>query len=336
MILLGIVVTFAMNLLIPGRKIYDVRFVDFLTSIVITVIVWEGNLRIDRWLDARYPWITHPVKRILIHLVASVAYSGVIIFIASYYASSMTGTIPADSKDYLKITLIILASLVLMSIILLTLEISTQFFRHWKNSLVEIEKYRTQSLQAQLQNLKSQVNPHFLFNNLSVLSSLVYQDQDKSVEFINQLARVYRYLLDTHTSELVTLETELNFIRSYIFLLQIRFSPNLTITTEVPEADFGRLIPPMALQVLIENAIKHNEVSSENPLLITITSDGEKMSVTNGLQPRAVHEPGTHTGLQNITDRYAFFTSVPVEVVRSAEKFTVKIPLLANHERDHH
>ena len=196
----------------------------------------------------------------------------------------------------------------MMSILLLSIEISTQFFRHWKNSLVEIEKYRAESLQAQLQNLKNQINPHFLFNNMSVLSSLVYKDQDKAVEFINQLSKVYRYLLDNQNNELVTVEEELTFIRSYIFLLHIRFDQNLIIKTEVKKEDRTWLIPPMALQILIENAIKHNEASSEHPLAISIISEDEKLVVENNLQLRSQHEPGSKTGLENIRARYKFFT----------------------------
>lgn len=329
MFILGVIVTLALNAFIPGKTMMDASLKDFAVSIFITLIVWEGNLRIDQWLNKRYPWITMPAKRILIHLLFSVAYSAIFIFLASYLFNLVSNEIPVNGPGFWQVTLAILGILVLMSIILLTIEISTQFFRHWKHSLVEIERYRAESLQAQLQNLKSQINPHFLFNNLSVLSSLVYQDPDKSVEFINQLSKVYRYLLDNQSSELVTVDDELNFIRSYLFLLQIRFSPNLSVAIDVRHEDLARMIPPMALQILIENAIKHNEVSSGYPLSISIVSADEKLIVTNNLQPRALHEPGSQTGLKNIRARYAFFTAIPVEVVTEPASFIVKIPLLA-------
>ena len=329
MILLGVLITLALNLFIPGKTWKILHFYDFLASIMITILVWEGNLRLDQWLNQKYPWITRPGKRILVHLVLSVGYSAVSIFIAAFLFNCLSNELPFDGRDFLRVTLIILSVLVLMSVLLLTIEISTQFFSHWKNSLVEIEKYRAESLQAQLQNLKNQINPHFLFNNLSVLSSLVYKDQDKSVEFINQLSKVYRYLLDNQNNELVTVEEELVFIRSYIFLLQIRFDRNLVILSEVKKEDMARLIPPMALQILIENAIKHNEVSSEHPLTISIVSSEEKLIVANNLQLRPPHEPGSKTGLKNIKARYEFFTSIPVEVVQNMQSFIVKIPLLS-------
>ncbi len=328
MIILGVIVTLALNAFIPGKTLMEASFKDFVVSIFITVIVWEGNLRIDQWLNRRYPWITMPVRRILIHLLLSVGYSAFFIFLASYLFNLVSNEIPVDGPGFWQVTLAILGILVLMSIILLTIEVSTQFFRHWKHSLVEIERYRAESLQAQLQNLKNQVNPHFLFNNLSVLSSLVYQDPDKSVVFINQLSKVYRYLLDNQNSELVTVDEELNFIRSYVFLLQIRFSPNLSINIDVRNEDLSRMIPPMALQILIENAIKHNEVSSGHPLTILIISGDEKLVVSNNLQLRTLHEPGSQTGLANIRARSGFFTAAPVVVTQDSSNFIVKIPLL--------
>ena len=330
MILLGILITIALHFFLPLKADNFVHYYDLIASIFITVVVWEGNLRIDHWLNGKYPWITQPAKRIIIHLLFSVGYSAMIIFFSSLVFNCFSNEIPFHSKDFFKITMIILGTLVLMSVLLLTIEISAQFFRHWKNSLVEIEKYRAESLQAQLQNLKNQINPHFLFNNMSVLSSLVYKDPDKAVEFINQLSKVYRYLLDNQNCELVTVDQELVFIRSYIFLLHIRFDKNLVIQTEINKEDLSKLIPPMALQILIENAIKHNESSSERPLLISIVSENEKIIVTNNLQLRPLHEPGSQTGLENIKARYKFFTETQVLVTSDEQSFVVKIPLLSS------
>ena len=328
MILLGILITLAMNLLIPGRTLGSIHYYDFLVSILITVVAWEGNLRIDHWLNKRYPWLTQPGRRIMIHLGLSVAYSAFVIYSGSMVFNCLSDSLPFTGKDFMKVTLIILGVLVLMSVILLTIEISSQFFRHWKNSLTEIEKYRAESLQAQLQNLKNQVSPHFLFNNLSVLSSLVYTDQDKSVEFISQMSKVYRYMLDNQDNELVTVEEELVFIRSYIFLMQIRFSPNLAVDIDVEREDLGRYIPPLALQILIENAIKHNEISGDFPLVITVSSEQDKLVVTNNLQLRKHHETLPGTGLKNIRSRYEFFTAAPVEIISDPISFVVKIPIL--------
>lgn len=330
MVLLGILITLALNLTVPGKTWKIIQLLDFLVSIFITVMVWEGNLRIDFWLNNKYPWITHTGKRILVHLVLSVVYSATIIFIASFIFNCYSNNLPFFGPDFLKVTSVILAVLVLMSVLLLTIEISTQFFKHWKNSVVEIEKYRAESFQAQLQNLKNQINPHFLFNNLSVLSSLVYKDQDKAVEFINQLSKVYRYLLQNQSSELVTVEQELIFMSSYTYLMQIRFGNNISFTTDVKKSDLSKLVPPMSIQILIENAIKHNEASSDYPLSVSISSENEKLIITNNLQLKTQHEQGSQTGLKNIMARYKFFTDYQVEVLNNERSFIVKIPLLTS------
>jgi LytS/YehU family sensor histidine kinase len=207
-------------------------------------------------------------------------------------------------------------------------EIGIQFFKKWKRSLLEIEEYKAQSLQAQLQNLKNQVNPHFLFNNLSVLSSLVYKDQDKAADFIQQLSKVYRYLLDNNNNELVTLEDEMKFIESYNYLLQIRFDKNLIVDTHIQKDELQKMLPPISLQLLMENAIKHNEVSSEWPLKIDIFTQDDVLVVKNNLQTRTNQEPTSKTGLKNIQQRYAHFTKREVEVIISESEFTVKLPLI--------
>jgi len=185
-------------------------------------------------------------------------------------------------------------------------------------------------MQSELRFLKSQINPHFLFNNLSVLSSLVQNDQDKAVDFIQQLSKVYRYLLDNKSKELSRLEEELTFIDSYMYLLKIRFDPNIRFDMNIEKEQLQRLVPPMSLQMLIENAIKHNEISSEFPLTITVTAKDEHLEVRNNFQPRLHKEPGTNSGLKNISDRYQYFTDSTMEVIQNEKEFIVRIPLLHN------
>ena len=191
-----------------------------------------------------------------------------------------------------------------------------------------MERYKTESAQAQLENLKNQINPHFLFNNLSVLSSLVYKDQDKAVDFIDQLAKVYRYVLENRNQELVLLHDEMKFLEAYMYLLQIRFDTHLHIQLSMDEGKMKYLLPPMSLQLLVENAIKHNEISGEKPLTISITTQDDELKICNTLQARLHPEPSSKTGLKNIQDRYAYFTSRPVLVDTTNQQFCVTLPLL--------
>lgn len=327
MLFVGIGVAFLIGRIMPESPSHHKSFPDYLISILISVLIWEGNLRIDHWLNKRLPWLKRPKLRLLSQFLIAMVYSSLALLIPMRLYNDLVCIIPPDREFML--TLVSLALGLLVSVILLTFEVSTQFFQNWKSSLIEAEHYKTENVRAQLQNLKNQVNPHFLFNNLSVLTSLVYKDQDKAAEFINQLSKVYRYLLDSHEKELVLLETELEFIHSYLFLLQIRFDKNLQFDIQVNSESLKLHLPPMALQILVENVIKHNEVSDEHPLNISIRGMSDRLEVRNKLQRRSHIENTSGTGLRNIRERYRFFTQREVKVYEKPNEFIVELPLLS-------
>lgn len=195
---------------------------------------------------------------------------------------------------------------------------------------VKAERLEKASAQAQFAALKNQVSPHFLFNSLSILSSLVQVDADLSEKFIDQLSRAYRYILEQKDNELVTLKTELEFIQAYVFLLKIRFEEKFDVAINVPEALWTQYkIAPLTLQLLVENAVKHNRMSSDRPLRVQIRAEKDTLVVENVLQPREQTDTSsTGVGLQNIVDRYALLTPRPVTIGPDEGMFVVKIPLL--------
>ncbi|QJW90776.1 histidine kinase [Spirosoma taeanense] len=200
---------------------------------------------------------------------------------------------------------------------------------------VRAERLEKENLQAQFAALKSQVNPHFLFNSLSILSSLVHADADLSERFIDQLSRAYRYILEQKDNERVLLRTELEFIQAYRFLLNIRFENKFDVVINVPEADQNRYsIAPLTLQLLVENAVKHNRMSAKEPLQVHIHLDGESLLVHNNFQPRPQSETSTGVGLQNIVNRYALLTDRPVWIGENEGSFIVKIPLLSERVKE--
>lgn len=326
MSLSGVLIGYLIDFLVTNNRPDSHKFFHYLTSVAITIIVWEGNLRIDRLMNKKFPWIKSPGRRIAVHLPLSLIFSSIAIFASMLFFDSVVCKIPHSTRLVLMTYSVVIG--LLITLIILSMEIGAQFYRNWRESLVEVEKYRAQSVQAQLQNLKDQVNPHFLFNNMSVLSSLVYQDQDKAVDFIAQLSKVYRYILDTRSSELVSLEEEMRFMESYTYLLQIRFDKSLRFEISISKDKNSMMILPMALQMLVENAIKHNEVSEEQPLTIKINCVGDMLEVSNNLQARSHREHSSGTGLENIRIRYRFYTDKQVEVLNDGKNFTVKIPVL--------
>jgi sensor histidine kinase YesM len=194
---------------------------------------------------------------------------------------------------------------------------------------LEMEQYKNEATTARLQALRSQLNPHFLFNSLNTLSSLVHRDADAADDFIQQLAKVYRYVLEHSDHDLVPLHAELAFVESYVYLLRTRFKEGLCVEICIGEDLRDLRLPPMTLQVLIENAVKHNIISPKQPLTIAITSDGEDcLVVKNNLQERSEKDASSSVGLANITARYEYIAQKPLTVKRTSDEFSVTIPLL--------
>ena len=184
-----------------------------------------------------------------------------------------------------------------------------------------------ESALSQYESLKNQVNPHFLFNSLNALTHLVYEDQDKAAKFIKQLSEVYRYVLDSRDKEVVSLEEELKFLDAYLFLQQIRFGDKLKVNVNFKGSTSS--VAPLALQMLIENAIKHNVISEEEPLSIRLYMERSFLVVENDLHKKNIlPDSSGGLGLQNIKRRYEFLSKEKVVVDEGEGKFIVKLPML--------
>lgn len=227
----------------------------------------------------------------------------------------------------------------------------------WRENMLEKEQLKKVNLQSQYESLKNQVNPHFLFNTLNSLSSLIADEPERAEEFVNEMAKVYRYLLQTNRGsetnpnsqsavsrsdvsvssdgELTTLNTELSFIHSYFHLLKTRYGQGIQLDVAINEGDITRLLPPLSLQMLIENAVKHNVIHAGKPLTIEIksTSNGHLL-VRNNLQRKPTRRVlSNQIGLSNIQARYRllaqrYTTPLEIRINESDGYFTVILPLL--------
>jgi LytS/YehU family sensor histidine kinase len=227
----------------------------------------------------------------------------------------------ADDTDMIAGSLIIVA-------LISTIYESIYLYQNWKRTLLETEQLRREQVESQLEGLKNQVNPHFLFNSLNTLACLIPEDEGKAVHFVQKLSRVYRYILEMKDKKLVTLAEELKFLQAYIFLVKERFGENLQVEVDVPEAVQSLQIVPLSLQILFENAIKHNVISQGKPLTIALRVEGSKLVGANKLQPKAQVMPGTRTGLDNVRNRYRYFTNDPVAISSDNGCFEVHLPML--------
>ena len=207
---------------------------------------------------------------------------------------------------------------------------SIYFMHELKDSVEEKEMLKRENLQAQLNALRSQVNPHFLFNNLNTLSSLIPENPGEAVNFVQQLSIVYRHILEVKEEKSILLKDELNVLNAYTFLLKTRFGNNLQVKVDIPAEKLQQQIVPLSLQILVENAIKHNIVSADKPLHIDVFAQNGNLVVSNNLQVKNQVNESTGIGLDNIRNRYKMLGDKPVTVTESETNFTVSIPLIEN------
>jgi LytS/YehU family sensor histidine kinase len=190
------------------------------------------------------------------------------------------------------------------------------------------EKAEKDKIKFQLDTLKNQVNPHFLFNSFNTLIGVIEEDKETAVEYVEKLSDFYRNILVNRERDLITLSKELEMLDDYYFLQLKRFKKNFNLNVKIPDDKLGHSIPPLTLQLLVENALKHNIVSNERPLIIDISVENDYLVVRNNLQRKTVYESSTGMGLSNIKDRFKLLTSKNVVIHETPEYFVVYIPLL--------
>jgi LytS/YehU family sensor histidine kinase len=222
------------------------------------------------------------------------------------------------------------AAAIFCTIMIIAIYESIYFMNELTKSVEEKELLKRETLNAQLDALRTQVNPHFLFNNLNTLCSLIPDKPKQAIDFVHQLSKVYRHILEVKDEQSIPLKDELEVLKAYAFLLQTRFGDNLGISINVPDEKLQKRIVPLSLQILMENAIKHNIVSSDKPLQINVFAYDGKLVVCNNLQKKNQTNKSTGIGLNNIRNRYKLLSEKQVEVSNSGTSFTVSIPLIEN------
>ena len=202
-------------------------------------------------------------------------------------------------------------------------------FERWKATLFETEQLKKENLKSQLQSLKNQINPHFLFNSINSLSSLIGDDPEKAEEFLDEMSKVYRYLLRNNDDNLIPLSMELQFINSYYHLLKTRYGEAINLDIKVSDECSQRLLPPLTLQILMENAVKHNIILKEEPLQIEIIcTNNEELTIKNNLQRKSMKVQSNNVGLQNIAAKYQLLNQPDIYINETATEFIVTVPLI--------
>lgn len=295
-----------------------------------------GGFKVEEYFDKRISWIEKPVKRLLLTAASYMVFSFLVSFVlvTLYVVVSVEG-VGFHNLSYVRV-LENTVMPIMVALMIITIFISRSWLFEWRNAAIEAEQLKSEKLASQNQFLKDQLNPHFLFNSLNVLSNLVYESADRSAEFIQQLSKIYRYVLDVQQEQLVSLKRELDFAEHYLSLQKIRFENSLEYFIDVRENQ-NLFLPPLSLQLLLENAIKHNIASREKPLKIMIQQENESLIVRNVLQPKiSLERSEKGIGLENITKRYALLSDKSPSIQKTASEFIVTLPLLhLNGNSDH-
>lgn len=301
----------------------------YLATLVFTLVIWLGNRYIMIYSRKRYSLFSQVRRRLFFQSAWMVIFTVIVNSVLSLvfddvFHDETLGVSLTDNLIHSN------AASLFCTIMIIAVYESIYFNHQLKHSIEETENLKRENLNAQFDALRTQVNPHFLFNNLNTLVSLIPENPKHATDFVQQLSKLYRHILEVKDEKSILLKDELDVLKAYAFLLQTRFGNNLKVTIDVPEEKMNKRIVPLSLQLLMENAIKHNIVSSDKPLQIHVFSDNGSLVVDNNLQMKKQITESTGIGLDNIRNRYKLLGDKPVKVTETDTNFTVSIPLIEN------
>ena len=306
-----------------------VWFISFPLIFVMGTMSWYIHVLYAAYIERKYPALHQSRSRIfwkamVIFLVMS---PSVLLIFLAYQQFHILGY-QIQRWDLVKGLFVGLS----VNLIFETLYEAEYAWSKYKESAAEKETLQELSLQNEFDVLKNQVNPHFLFNCFNTLSSLIAVDKQKAEQFLDELSKVYRYLLRSNEDGVSTVENEIKFIQSYYRLLQTRHGEAVQLTIEIDKRYYSYLLPSLTLQLLVENVVKHNVLSKTKPLAIDIfTTAGNKLVVNNNLQRRTAKAPSNKVGLENIKAKYELLKQPGFRVIEDAKNFTVVLPLIWNN-----
>jgi len=299
---------------------------SYISNFIYIALIWNGNMLLMAIVDNHYDINTEVTKKLIISAFVALFLPILMHYTYSFWFFPLVNGFSCKLNSRENYTYLIVS--VVTTLLVNSMYMSIEFFNNWRKTLTEKEEFKRTSLSAEFEALKNQVNPHFLFNSLNTLSSLIDENPKQANEFVQKLSSVYRYVLTHRDKETVMLHEEIDFIKSYIFLNQIRFGANLNSIIDVNANCLNKQIPTLTVQMLIENAIKHNVISAQKPLNISITCNQEYLNVENNLQPKLTSSESNGIGLNNIIERYKYLTKKEVIISKTDNKFEVSVPLI--------
>lgn len=301
---------------------------NFAYSLLFTASLYYGSNFIMAWLNEVLPWKNQVMRRLALELLLILSYASVVQVLIVWLCAALGIWGPEEALSRRSLFDTVLFGNAITLIVVSFFE-GVYFFEAWRESLLQAERVEKENLRSQYENLRAQLDPHFMFNSLNVLSSLIRKDPALAEAFIDDFAAVYRYLLEVRDEELVRVEEEWRFSQQYLRLQKIRFPQGLQVIEALEPEALKRFVPPLSLQELISNALKHNVVRAKQALTIELRVEGNMLLVRNNLQPRQAPEAGTGLGMRNLTERYRLLGAPEMPSFgQSDTHFEARIPLL--------
>ncbi len=295
-------------------------------SLVASFLIAYPDLLTINYLNRFAPWENKTGKRLILQFSAAVVIAVVISTCFTLFANLMKPYQHALSNVLLNNALIF----AVVNVFLMAILEGMIFSMESRKSRKMADQLREELSEIKFELLKSQINPHFMFNSLNVLSGLVSHDAKKAEQFIDEFSLIYRYVLETIERPVSTLEKELDFTRSYMYLQQIRYGDNLTYSVDIPSSLLAFLLPPLSLQVVLENAIKHNVVDDTTPLHIDIYHENQYLVISNDIRPKVYKARSTGLGIKNLKKRYAMISDQKPSFDIVDNNYVARLPLLKN------
>lgn len=298
--------------------------ISFLYTIMIAMIIWEGNRYLHFSLRSYFDWINKPLQKLTVLMLSIIFYT------VPMSVLLIVGWYKIFTDDIVNWNIVTESTLIiLVAVVFITHAYETVFLvKESESEMIRSEQLERAKAEAELEALKNQIDPHFIFNSLNTLSHLIEERPDKAKLFNDNLADVYRYILQNKARDLVLLQDELAFLKSYFLLLKIRFEEAVRLQFNLSDDLDQFLVPPISLQLLAENAIKHNEFSLQNPLILCISMKDEELVIRNPINQKELRKPSSKIGLQNLRERYKLITQKEIGISTDDNIFTVTLPLL--------
>ena len=294
----------------------------YVMSSLYTIAYWQGLRIIWMKLQEKYSHYAQTKKRITLLFFSMLTYGFLVTLV-------LENLVPLLDFSFCPLEDVIrgyLVGLIPCSLVLMAYE-TVYFFHSWKDKVMESEAIARSQVVSQLDALKNQLDPHFLFNSLNTLSSLI-DENEMAQQYLTRLSDVYRYVLVSKDRNTVTLREEMEFVSAFLYLAKVRFTTGLTVEKNIPDSILNQYVAPLSVQLLVENALKHNVITRENPLTISIQVEEGFLWVKNEIKPKVHFESGTKVGLNNILERYRLLTSIPVRILNESNRFEVGLPLM--------